>query len=172
MKRINNSKIIIYFAAGIGKKHFYKSMRLQCIILLVFIGLCCGLSALAQSNDVDTSLINVWKLDSVDIKELTVSGNAVTIPYDTLAFANTIDCIYPQVELSAERCVFGYDTTTVRPDTFDIKDAGKLKFRFGGSEESIEFDAFIQDKTMYLRRWYVGKDDATFKVVELKYIIR
>jgi len=145
---------------------------MRVMVLTILILLCSYLCGNAQLPTVGFDNTVVWRLDSVDVKELTASGEAIAITYDTLAFANTIDCIYPTIEISKERCFFRHGKSYIRPDTFDVSDLGKLKFRFGKTNQFVEFDCILEDKTMYLKRWYDGKDSSTYKLIELKYLIK
>jgi hypothetical protein len=65
------------------------------------------MSAVAQSSEVDISLINVWKLDSVDIRKLTGEGDTIRLVYNETEYKNSLGRIFPKLTFERSKVIIG-----------------------------------------------------------------
>jgi hypothetical protein len=142
-------------------------MKIKCFLIAVC-GIC--LFATAKATKPDSINVNtlegVWVLDSVNIKQITKSGDTIAVPYVKKTYANTTDCVFPVLKLEKEQCIIG-DTEMI--PNYSIKnDTIILWFT-----APVEFKCTISSgKTLTMIRQYsnYGNNEVDSILLNLVYI--
>jgi len=115
------------------------------------VGLCCGMSAVAQSSEVDISLINVWKLDSVDIRKLTGEGDTIRLVYNETEYKNSLDRIFPKLTFERSKVIIGrYEIAySISNDTITLWYTAPIIYKYKTQNNRV----------LFLYRKYVLQDD-------------
>jgi hypothetical protein len=106
-------------------------MRLFFLTVLVCI------TAIAGTAQQKTDLEGVWKLDRAEIKQITQKGDSVTLPYIPDKYANSTDCIYPELKIQPEQVVFLYNNMTYLT-SYNVSDS-TLNFIFSPPMIPVKF---------------------------------
>jgi hypothetical protein len=94
------------------------------------------ITAIAGAAQQKTDLEGAWKLDSAEIKQITQKGDTVTLPYIPDKYANSTDCIYPELKIQSgkiscthnnEEYAISYD---MKDDTIFFMFTAPIKFTF------------------------------------------
>jgi hypothetical protein len=120
--------------------------------------------AQTEENTKLPELKGEWKLDSIDIKQITSDGDTISLPYSEDVYKNSEDCIFPILKIEEEQCVFkaGNDIEytlkyTVNDNTFTLWYTALVIFKYAKSEN-----------TLLLSRQY-SKRDSDDKIISISY---
>jgi hypothetical protein len=115
-------------------------MKIKCFLIAVC-GICLFATAKATKPDSinPNTLEGVWVLDSVNIKQITKSGDAITPQYVPENHNNLEDCIFLEVTIQDSKCVLKSSNTDI-----------VLNYRIKDSETFVIFMPPIEFEFKYI----------------------
>jgi hypothetical protein len=127
--------------------------------------------AMADSINPKKLLQGTWKLDSVDIKQITEKGDSISLPYSKEEYMNSADCIFPVLKIEEDKCIV--EKGEIEDIIMYTCDNVKKEFTLWYSVLSVFKYDFPSENTMSLSRDYTiydaDKEESITKSVRLIY---
>jgi hypothetical protein len=163
----NNQRCMSSGMQSSNNKNMYCKSK-NIFIFILFVCLSALFSSKAQTGG-DPSLEGLWKLDSVEIKQITSKGDTVLLPYNPAVYANLTDCIYPILEIRKETGFIGDDNLTTKLD-FKYEVNNNRIMLWITAVVSAEFEyTFQSDNSIIMLRKYSNYNNDAENLVRLFY---